>query len=288
MVSVPSVATIVPIVNASGPLQQCLGIDRQSQTMTHGPATRRYCEQLPASDVYNQAGVRFQAGDHAGAAKILERAAAAGNAVAQLRLALLYDTGDGVPRSAKTAMQWYARAAAQGEPESQNQMGLFFELGQGVPENWDLAAQLFRASALQGWMKGQFSLARAYQFGIGLPQSRALAIDWYQKSAAHGDAKSDYFAKWLRDSTNNIGFRDDSEHAMVIGSKLRFGTTLMGGIRPGSRFTIRHSACSGCGVSVMCWIGKKPRCFVKCGRATTIVACVPGATIAVCDHRSRS
>ena len=98
-------------------------------------ATRRYCEQLPASDVYNQAGVRFQAGDQVGAAKILERAAAAGNAVAQLRLASLYGAGDGVPQCAKTAMQWYARAAAQGEPEFQNQMGLFYELGQGVSEN---------------------------------------------------------------------------------------------------------------------------------------------------------
>ena len=85
-------------------------------------------------------------------------------------------------------------------------------------------------------MKGQFSFARAYQFGIGVPQSRALAIDWYRKSAAQCNAKSDYFAKWLRDSTNNIGFRDDNEHATVIGTKLRFGTTPMGGDPAGITF----------------------------------------------------
>jgi len=113
----------VPVVMASGLLKKCLGIEPGSDRMVRGPATRQYCQQLPASDIYNQAGTSFQAGDHAGAAKIVTRAAEAGNAVAQLRLALLYDQGDGVPRSARTAFEWYSRAAAQGEPESQNTGG---------------------------------------------------------------------------------------------------------------------------------------------------------------------
>jgi hypothetical protein len=78
-------------------------------------------------------------------------------------------------------------------------------------------------------MKGQFSLGRAYQFGIGVPQSRQQAIAWYKASAAQGNAKADYWARWLRDPTNNIGFRDNIEHDVVIGSKLRFGASLMGG-----------------------------------------------------------
>jgi hypothetical protein len=219
----------VPVVMASGLLKKCLGIEPGADRMARGPATRQYCQQLPANDIYNQAGARFQAGDHAGAAKIVTRAAEAGNAVAQLRLALLYDQGDGVPRSAKTAFEWYGRAAAQGEPESQNQVGLFYELGEGVPENWDLAARLYQASARQGWMKGQFSLARAYQFGIAVPQNRQTAVAWFAKAGAQGNAKGDYWAKWLRDGTNNIGFRNDAEHNIVIGSKLRFTVRLMGG-----------------------------------------------------------
>ena len=219
----------VPVVMASGALQKCLGIEPGSGKMTRTAAARQYCQQLPANDVYNQAGARFQAGDHAGAAKIVLRAAEAGNAIAQLRLALLYDQGDGVTQSAKSAFEWYSRAAAQGEPESQNQVGLFYELGEGVPENWDLAARLFQASAQQGWMKGQFSLARAYQFGIGVPQNRQTAVAWFAKAGAQGNAKGDYWAKWLRDSTNNIGFRNDAEHNIVISGKLRFTARLMGG-----------------------------------------------------------
>jgi TPR repeat protein len=142
---------------------------------------------------------------------------------------LMYDLGDGVHRSANAAFDWYSRAAALGEPESQNQLGLSYELAEGVPENWDLAVRLYQASASQGWMKGQFSLGRAYQFGIGVPQNRQLAVAWYQKAAAQGNAKADYWAKWLRDPTNNIGFRDDIEHDIVIAGKLRFGASLIGG-----------------------------------------------------------
>jgi uncharacterized protein len=226
-----SAPTVTKAVMASGLLQQCLGITRGADRMMKGSGSQQYCKQLPGASLFDQAGARFQAGDHAGAAQIVRKAADAGNAVAQLRLALMYDQGDGVPRSAKAAFAWYSRAAAQGEPESQNQMGIYYEAGEGVDENWDLAAKLYQASALQGWLRGQFAFGRAYQFGIGVPQDRQQAIAWYKKSAAQGDPDADYWAKWLRDSTNNIGFRTDVERSIVmdvVGS-MRFGASLSGG-----------------------------------------------------------
>jgi hypothetical protein len=209
----------VKVVLSSGILQKCLGITPGSDTMTmmHGPEAQQNCDKLPGANFYNQAGESFQAGDHATAAKIVTKAAEAGNAVAQLRLALLYDQGDGVPRSVTTAMQWYLRAAAQGEPESQVQLGIAYEAGHyGFPENWDLAAKLYQASALQGWRKGQFQFGRAYQFGMGIPQDRQQAIVWYRKAAANGDPDGKYWAQWLSDPTNNIGFRDDEERSIVM------------------------------------------------------------------------
>ena len=197
--------------------------------MMRGPSTAPYCKQLPGADLFDQAGASFQAGDHAGAARIASKAAEAGNAEAQLRLALMYDQGDGVPQSSKAAFAWYSRAAAQGEPESQNQLGAYYELGEGVAENWDLAAKLWQASALQGWTKGQSAFGRAYEFGIGVPQDRQQALAWFRRAAAQGNGKAEYFAKWLRDPTNNIGFRDNVEHDIVIAGKLRFGTNLQGG-----------------------------------------------------------
>jgi hypothetical protein len=173
--------------------------------MRKGPATQQFCELLPGASFFDQAGQRYQAGDHAGAAEIVRNAADAGNAVVQLRLALMYDQGDGVARSAKVAFSWYERAAAQGEPESLNQVGLYFELGEGVDENWDLAAKLYQASATQGWVKGQFSYGRAYQFGIGVPQDHHQAIAWYKKAAAQGDPNADHWVKWLVISLTTSG-----------------------------------------------------------------------------------
>ena len=224
---VPSASVVVAPVMASGLLQKCLGILPSANKMMKNPATQQYCEQLPGAQLYDEAGQRFQRGDHAGAAQIATKAAEAGNAVAQLRLALMYDQGDGVARSAKTAFGWYAHAAAQGEPESQNQVGLYYELGEGVDENWDLAAKLYQASASQGWLKGQFSLGRAYQFGIGVPQDRSQAIAWFQKAAAQGDPNGAYWANWLRSPSNNIGFRDDIERSIVmdVAGRLRFAVS---------------------------------------------------------------
>jgi TPR repeat protein len=85
-------------------------------------------------------------------------------------------------------------------------------------------------------MKGQAAYARAFQFGIGVPQSRSDAIAWFQKSADQGNAQADYWAKWLRDRTNNIGFRDEIEQSIVLAGKLRFGATLMGGDPTGVTF----------------------------------------------------
>ena len=212
------------VVMASGALQRCLGIVPNSGRMNRAnPASDPNCLQLPGAAIYNQAGAKFQSGDHAGAAQILMAAAKAGNPLAQLRLAIMYERADGVPHDKKSAFMWYSQAAAQGEPASQTELGGYYEAADLVPENWDLAAKLYQASAVQGWANGQFVFARAYQFGIGVPQSRQLAIAWYQKAAAQGTKAGAYWAQWLSSPTNNIGFRDDAEHDAVIGGKLRFG-----------------------------------------------------------------
>jgi TPR repeat protein len=223
------------VVMATGALQKCLGIVPNSGKMARSnPSTDPNCLQLPGAAIYNQAGVKFQAGDHAGAAQILMAAAKAGNPLAQLRLAIMYEGADGVPHDKKSALMWYNAAAAQGEPASQMELGGYYEAADLVPENWDLAAKLYQASAVQGWMKGQFAFGRAYQFGIGVPQNRQQAIAWFQKAAANGNGAGGYWAQWLISPTNNIGFRNDAEHNAVIGTKLRFA--LLGGDPSGVLF----------------------------------------------------
>ena len=221
---------------AGAALRACSGISGNAQPMHSQSLSSPDCLRLPGAALYNQAGSAFQSGDHQRAAALATQAARAGNPLAQLRLAMLYEAGDGVPRSTKSAFYWYSQAAAQGEPAAQMELGGYYEEGDTVAENWDLAVRLYQASATQGWVKGQFALGRAYEFGIGVPQSRANAISWFQRSGTQGNAQASYFAKWLRDPTNNIGFRNTMEHDLVIGGKLRFATALMGGDPAGITF----------------------------------------------------
>src|SRR6201999_4140448 len=111
----------VSVVMATGALQRCLGIV-PGAAMSPGAADAAACRQLPGADLYDQAGARFKAGDFPGAARLLTNAAEAGNSRAQLRLAMMYEQGQGVQRNTTASRSWYTRAASSGEPASQTEL----------------------------------------------------------------------------------------------------------------------------------------------------------------------
>ena len=147
------------------------------------------------------------------------------------------------------------------------QLGIAYEAGHyGFPENWDLAAKLYQTSAMQGWFKGQFEFGRAFQFGMGVPQDRQKAIAWYQRAAANGDPDGKYWAQWLSDPTNNIGFRDDEERSIVMDVAGRMQFAVGAGDPAGVTF---HSSAQRA-----LWLGgerqrvnsRKTKCSAKCER----------------------
>jgi TPR repeat protein len=203
--------------SAQTTLQRCMGIAPGRPAGTPNPTSSNpACRQIPGFDVYEQAGKRFMAGDHAGAARLLAQSAGAGNPLASLRLAMMYEAGDGVARDKRQAFAYYKQGAEAGEPASQNELGGYYEVGDGDADDWVLAAQWYAKSAAQGWNKGEASLGRAYQYGIGVPLNLNTAILWYEKSAAQGNKQADYFAHFLR---NNHGYdtssRNDEEQRML-------------------------------------------------------------------------
>ena len=237
---------LLSLCTVSGPaaaqtiLQHCLGIvpgKEPRRALGPSPETMGWCARLPGWDLYQKAGERYQAGDHAGAAQLARAAAEAGNPEAQDRLATLYAQGDGVRESAPAALHWMQAAVAQNEPHAEHELGYLYEYGlsgnyagYGVADDWDEAARLWSASASQGFMLGEFDLGRAYQYGIGVPLNLQAAIYWYDKAAAQGHAQARYFAQYLRD---NHGFdgtsRDDSERAQLgplIGRTMPFSPPL--------------------------------------------------------------
>jgi TPR repeat protein len=190
----------------------------------------------PAQGLLEEGRRLFESGNHAAAARPFLAAAQAGNSAAQLQIGWHYENGVGVQQSSADAARWYRKSAEQGNSRAMKNLGQFYENGTGVPEDWVEAARWYRKSAEEGDRDGESALARAYQFGVGVPQNRKLAIQWDERAAAQGDGQAAYFARWLRDPTNNIGFRNDYEHRLVMAGRLRFGGALIGGDPAGLTF----------------------------------------------------
>ncbi|MEP7043134.1 MAG: SEL1-like repeat protein [Dokdonella sp.] len=205
------------------------------QAANHGSKEAR--EALGSTqDAYAQAKQLYDAKNYVEGSRRMLQAAEAGNARAQFMIGTAYEFGSGVAVDLGQAAFWYEKAAAQGDAKAQKNLGSLYEAGAGVPENWALAVAWYRKSAEQHDADGEFALGRMYQFGMAVPQDRQTAIQWFQRAGDLGHAQAKYFAHWLSDSTNSIGFRNDEEHQLVIGTKLRFAGNLMGGDPAGVAF----------------------------------------------------
>ena len=167
-------------------------------------------------------GVRlYKAKNFDGAAKIFLKLADKGDAKAQLQIGYQYEYGEGVKKNYQDAVKWYRKAAERGNATAQSNLGSMYEDAKGVKEDWAEAAKWYRKSAEQGDASGQFRLGRSYQFGIGVPQNRQEAIRWFDKAGDQGHDQANYFANHLKQRNTYVGFRNDEEHAAVVGLKLR-------------------------------------------------------------------
>ena len=144
------------------------------------------------------------------AAKLYRQCADMGNDQCQLALGVQYEFGEGVPKNESQAVAWYRKSADQGNAIAQKTLGLMYELGKGVGENWAEAFRLYSLSAPK-YKDGAFALGRMYEFGMGVPQNRALAIETFKKAASLGHPDGNYWARWLNNYTNCIGFRNEEE-----------------------------------------------------------------------------
>lgn len=112
--------------------------------------------------------------------------AEAGDADAQVALAVDYDAGKGVQLNYAEAVRWYERAAAAGDKVAQCDLGTHYLGGLGVPRDDVKSIELFRKSAAQGLPQAEYSLGMMCELGLGAAQDRTAAIQWYMKAAEHG------------------------------------------------------------------------------------------------------
>jgi hypothetical protein len=122
------------------------------------------------------------------AAKWCLSAARQGSVAAETTLGYLYSTGKGVAHSDKKAMRWWRKAADQGSADAQFNLGEFYGLGRAGNRDYKEALKWFRKAAEQGEPDAQYHLGLMYEAGSGVPSDRNEALRWYRLSAAQGFA----------------------------------------------------------------------------------------------------
>ncbi|KAF9164570.1 copper transport protein ctr1 [Actinomortierella ambigua] len=117
------------------------------------------------------------------------KAASGGNVVAQMRLARMYDEGQGVVSSnALKAIAWYRKAADGGNAEAQFVLGKRYTDSYGVKEDTSEAARWYEMAAKHGHPEAQTILGQWYFLGRGVIQSDEQAVKWLTQAAEQGSA----------------------------------------------------------------------------------------------------
>jgi len=106
-----------------------------------------------------------------------------GDAKAQVFVAYLYETGQGVNQNYTKAAEWYSRAAQQGNAVARTQLGNMYRLGKGVPQNYVLAYMWLYLASRQGSTQA-VKLKRSVTGKMTkeqIAEAKKLLMDWNAK-----------------------------------------------------------------------------------------------------------
>ncbi len=129
----------------------------------------------------------YELGDYAGARQGFERAAAAGDAVADSYLGFMHYLGRGLEQSDARAALHFGRAAQAGDAKAQLNLARLHEVGRGVERDPAMAAQWYRRAAEAGDVAAMRRYAVCLCDGIDLKPDPKAAVAWLLRAAEAGD-----------------------------------------------------------------------------------------------------
>src|SRR5690606_24643872 len=125
--------------------------------------------------------------DPAEAARLLERAASAGDAEAQFELAKLYETGIGVSADDARALALYRQSAALGFADAIHDLGfLYYQGGLGLPRDSSRALALFEQAADLRHPQAMFNFAALIDDGLVPGKGPAESAHYLYQSLRSG------------------------------------------------------------------------------------------------------
>ena len=163
--------------------------DRQKIEMIKARADKGDTEaQLRMASIYATGdGV---AKDPVKAAKWRRKAAELGNAHAQCLLGLDYADGFGVKKNLTEAVRWLRKAADQGLAGAQYDLGQIYAGGDIQGKSTADAVALYRKAAEQGLPEAQCAVGNCYLEGVGVPKDIPEGVKWTRKAAEQGNANA--------------------------------------------------------------------------------------------------
>ncbi|MEO0421216.1 MAG: SPOR domain-containing protein [Pseudomonadota bacterium] len=164
------------------------------------------------ADPLDDARAAWRRGDYKLALDLLRPLSDAGDAGAQATLALMYEFGQGVERSAGTAAELYEQAAPGMDLEFRHNLATKFYAGDGLAQDYGKAARWWREAADGGLPESQYDLGLLYHTGKGLPQDYGKAYELYQAAARRGLARAEHGLGVLYATGNGVP-RDYAEAA---------------------------------------------------------------------------
>lgn len=169
-------------------------IEPQSQQIAATASTGRIAISLDQAALRGDAVAQYELGlqrlsngQTPEGVSLLRRAANQGLAMAQYRLAKLFERGEGVPVDLAQARQWTERAAAAGNRKAMHDLGVYYARGEGAPLDEASAFRWFRQAAELGVADSQFNLGVLYQQGRGTVANASEALYWFSIAARAGD-----------------------------------------------------------------------------------------------------
>ncbi|MFW6027867.1 MAG: tetratricopeptide repeat protein, partial [bacterium] len=134
------------------------------------------------------------------AAFYYRKSAEQGHLEAQVSLATLYRTGQGVKRNFAEAAKWLYKAAEAGHPVAQFDLGEIFYNGEDgeVSPNHAHAFEWYRLAARSGVALAQFRLAQMYLGGVGTRRDRKLGLLWLTVARNQAAAPPEEELYWSR------------------------------------------------------------------------------------------
>jgi TPR repeat protein len=133
----------------------------------------------PADDAYASATPPIGA---------LMHAAAEGDPIAQVRLAYVYEKGQGVALDLEAAIQWYRRVQRDAPMELHTWLGIAYATGVGVPQDYELARKWLFDAANEGSSVALRMFGELDRDGKGADPSLVNAYMWLSLAESDPEA----------------------------------------------------------------------------------------------------